>query len=293
MLDASSTVLILNRPGRTLNSPTLPAVWKAAAYGDFDKLRELAQADPEALHRPDDQGFFALQWAALNNRVAVLTYLLDQGCDVSAADGTGQTALHWSAVRGSTAAMETLLRAGADLGARDSRCGCLGRGGMGNEPTSCGSVSHPALGAPCGCWASAYCTGQHCSRCRFTLLNLREYIEAQAAHPADLSAWPSNPPIHTRSPVHQGLHRVPRGGAIRPDRRPAPPGAQVERRHGRAGQRWPLAAALGRLQGLCRCPAAARWRCGKGRPAGAGLRQGRPPVAGRFCICLVHSGRQG
>ncbi|KAL4430689.1 hypothetical protein ABPG75_005945 [Micractinium tetrahymenae] len=103
------------------SSETIDTVWKAAAYGDFEKLRELAQADPEALHRPDDQGFYALQWAALNNRVAVLTHLLDRGCDVNAADGTGQTALHWSAVRGSTAAMETLLRAGADLGARDSR----------------------------------------------------------------------------------------------------------------------------------------------------------------------------
>lgn len=96
-------------------------VWKAAAYGDFEKLRELAEADPDALHRPDEQGFFALQWAALNNRVAVLTYLLDRGCDVNATDGTGQSALHWATVRGSTAALETLLRAGADLAARDSR----------------------------------------------------------------------------------------------------------------------------------------------------------------------------
>lgn len=101
-------------------------MWKAAAYGDFEKLRELAEADPAALHRPDEQGFFALQWAALNNRVAVLTYLLDQGCDVNAADGTGQTALHWSAVRGATATMETLLRSGADLEARDSRSACVG-----------------------------------------------------------------------------------------------------------------------------------------------------------------------
>jgi palmitoyltransferase len=100
------------------------AVWKAAAFGDFEKLRELAEAEPEALHRPDDQGFYALQWAALNNRVAVLTYLLDKGCDIHAADSTGQNALHWSAVRGSVGAMETLLRAGADLSAQDSRCAC-------------------------------------------------------------------------------------------------------------------------------------------------------------------------
>lgn len=111
-------------PPPTCRLPAPPycrPVWKAAAYGDFEKLRELAEADPDALHRPDEQGFFALQWAALNNRVAVLTYLLDRGCDVNATDGTGQSALHWAAVRGSTAALETLLRAGADLAARDSR----------------------------------------------------------------------------------------------------------------------------------------------------------------------------
>jgi palmitoyltransferase len=96
-------------------------VWKAAAYGDFDALTRLAEGQPGALHQPDDQGYFCLQWAALNSRVAVLTHLLDQGCDVNAADRTGQTALHWCAVRGATAAAETLLRAGADLAAADSR----------------------------------------------------------------------------------------------------------------------------------------------------------------------------
>lgn len=73
------------------------------------------------LQKPDDDGYFCLQWAALNNRVAVLTYLLDAGCDINAADRTGQTALHWTAVRGSVPALETLLRAGADIGAADSR----------------------------------------------------------------------------------------------------------------------------------------------------------------------------
>lgn len=98
-----------------------PAVWKAAAYGDFEKLTALAEAAPELLHQPDEQGFYALQWAALNGRVAILSFLVDKGCDLNAADATGQTALMWSAVRGSTAATETLLRAGADLAAADSR----------------------------------------------------------------------------------------------------------------------------------------------------------------------------
>lgn len=97
------------------------AVWKAAAYGDFDALKRLADDSPGVLHTPDESGYYCLQWAALNNRVAVIAYLLDQGCDVNAADTTGQTALHWSAVRGSIPALETLLRANADLDTADSR----------------------------------------------------------------------------------------------------------------------------------------------------------------------------
>lgn len=96
-------------------------VCKAAAYGDFDLLKQLADGKPELFHQPDEQGYFPVQWAALNNRVAVLGYLIDQGCDVNAADQTGQTALHWSAVRGSISALETLLRSGAELAATDSR----------------------------------------------------------------------------------------------------------------------------------------------------------------------------
>lgn len=103
-------------------SPPVIAAWKAAAYGDFDALKQLTEGKPELLHQPDEQGYYAVQWAALNNRVAVLSYLIDQGCDVNAADQTGQTALHWCAVRGSVSALETLLREGANLGATDSRC---------------------------------------------------------------------------------------------------------------------------------------------------------------------------
>lgn len=106
---------------RTSCNPTPSAVWKAAAYGDFDALKRMADDQPGVLHQPDDQGYFCLQWAALNNRVSVLSYLLDEGCDVNAADGTGQTALHWCAVRGSIPAAETLLRAGADLATTDNR----------------------------------------------------------------------------------------------------------------------------------------------------------------------------
>ena len=67
------------------------------------------------------QGYLALQWAALNNRCAAATVLLERGADVNAADGQGQTALHWAAVRGAVPAAELLLRAGARLDRADSR----------------------------------------------------------------------------------------------------------------------------------------------------------------------------
>jgi ankyrin repeat protein len=96
-------------------------VWKAAAYGDFDALKRYADESPGILSTPDADGYHCLQWAALNNRVAVITYLLDQGSDINAVDATGQTALHWTAVRGAIPALETLLRAGADMTIQDSR----------------------------------------------------------------------------------------------------------------------------------------------------------------------------
>ncbi|KAL4528758.1 hypothetical protein Ndes2437A_g03302 [Nannochloris sp. 'desiccata'] len=97
------------------------SVWKAAAYGDFDALKRYADESPGILTTPDPDGYHCLQWAALNNRVAVITYLLDQGSDINAIDATGQTALHWTAVRGAIPALETLLRAGADISIADSR----------------------------------------------------------------------------------------------------------------------------------------------------------------------------
>ena len=71
-----------------------------------------------------EQGYFPLQWAALNNRVGIINYLLEAGAPVNLADHTGQNALHWAAVRGSLSAAETLLRSGSDLSLQDGK-GCV------------------------------------------------------------------------------------------------------------------------------------------------------------------------
>lgn len=96
-------------------------VSKACAYGDFDRLKRFVEADAGCVNRPDDAGYFPLQWAALNNRLAEANFLLGQGVQINATDSTGQTALHWATVRGSLPVIEALLRHGADYEIKDNR----------------------------------------------------------------------------------------------------------------------------------------------------------------------------
>ncbi|XP_052192027.1 probable protein S-acyltransferase 23 isoform X2 [Diospyros lotus] len=94
-------------------------VYGAAAYGDFEKLRKFVEEDGVSLSRPDRNGYYALQWAALNNFAAIVQYIIEHGGDVHATDNAKQTALHWTAVRGSIAAADVLLHNGARVEAAD------------------------------------------------------------------------------------------------------------------------------------------------------------------------------
>jgi palmitoyltransferase len=94
-------------------------VYTAAAYGDLEKLRRLVEAEGCSVTEPDGLGYFALQWAALNNRTVAAQYIIEHGGDVNAVDHTGQTALHWSAVRGAIQVAELLLQEGARVNSAD------------------------------------------------------------------------------------------------------------------------------------------------------------------------------
>ena len=96
-------------------------VWRAAAYGNEEKLEQFTSADRTLINATDANGFRPLQWAALNNRVAIANRLLDLGADVNAGDGEKQTALHWAAVRGALPVAELLLQRHATLHNRDIR----------------------------------------------------------------------------------------------------------------------------------------------------------------------------
>nr|GLL45330.1 protein S-acyltransferase 24-like isoform X1 [Ipomoea trifida] len=94
-------------------------VYTAAAYGNMEKLQRLVESEGCSISEPDGLGYYALQWAALNNRTAAAQYIIEHGGDVNAADHTGQTALHWTAVRGAIPVAEILLQAGARVNASD------------------------------------------------------------------------------------------------------------------------------------------------------------------------------
>ncbi|KAG8485821.1 hypothetical protein CXB51_019222 [Gossypium anomalum] len=94
-------------------------VYTVAAYGDLEKLQRLVEYEGRSLSEPDGLGYYALQWAALNNRTAAAQYIIEHGGDIHAADHNGQTALHWSAVRGAIQVADILLQEGARAHAAD------------------------------------------------------------------------------------------------------------------------------------------------------------------------------
>eukprot|EP00894_Picocystis_sp_ML_P000254 jgi/Pico_ML_1/50771/g1920.t1 len=94
-------------------TPEISNVYKAAAYGDFERLRAFLEERPEDVHNKDEQGYYALQWAALNNRVDITTYLIEVA--------------HIAAQYGQTNVLYHLVRKwGADVDVADNEGDMLG-----------------------------------------------------------------------------------------------------------------------------------------------------------------------
>ena len=51
-------------------------VYTAAAYGDMEKLERLVRIEGCSVTQPDSLGYYALQWASLNNRPAAAQYII-------------------------------------------------------------------------------------------------------------------------------------------------------------------------------------------------------------------------
>ncbi|KFK39958.1 hypothetical protein AALP_AA3G311600 [Arabis alpina] len=100
-------------------SPTITDIFSASAYGDLHQLQRFVEHDGSSLSLPDSNGYYALQWASLNNYLHVAQYIIQHGGDVNAGDNIHQTPLHWAAVKGSIDVADLLLENGARIEAVD------------------------------------------------------------------------------------------------------------------------------------------------------------------------------
>ena len=73
---------ISTQPSTDPQSPS-ERVRTACAYGNYEHLTAAAEEDPELLSTPDETGYYPLQWAALNDRVGIIAYLVDKGVNVN------------------------------------------------------------------------------------------------------------------------------------------------------------------------------------------------------------------
>jgi uncharacterized protein len=111
-------LLLIQIPSATAASQTPQTrLWDAAITGDTvalaSALRDGANVD-SLDRRTARNGRRALNWAALNNRVDAIRFLLAHGANIEATNITGFTALHHAAEVGSLEAARVLLAAGAD-----------------------------------------------------------------------------------------------------------------------------------------------------------------------------------
>ncbi|XP_068656796.1 probable protein S-acyltransferase 23 [Aristolochia californica] len=116
--DSAATANSISVEG-DVNEPVITDVFSASAYGNLEKLRKFVEIDGCSLSKPDVNGYYALQWASLNNFAGAAQYIIDHGADANAADNSLQTALHWAAVRGSIPVADVLLQNGARVEAAD------------------------------------------------------------------------------------------------------------------------------------------------------------------------------
>jgi palmitoyltransferase ZDHHC13/17 len=87
---------------------------KATQYGVLERVRELHQKGELDLNKPDNENVYLLHWAAINNRIDIANYLLDNGVDVDPVGGELEsTPMNWAARAGYVQMVVFLIKRGA------------------------------------------------------------------------------------------------------------------------------------------------------------------------------------
>lgn len=90
------------------------------ARGDMDALTQKIEREPELLESRNALGKTPLHYAVTFAQKEAMEFLIEQGADVSAPDGTGLTPLHVAAIIDVPGAARLLVDAGAALEAKDN-----------------------------------------------------------------------------------------------------------------------------------------------------------------------------
>lgn len=103
-----------------LLAPLEQDIVEAAGNGNFQIVNYYATLDPDSINRENEDGYTALQMAALKEHTDVIGYLIKHGADVNHKHQRGDTCLHFAALSGNVFVGELLLENGADLNATDA-----------------------------------------------------------------------------------------------------------------------------------------------------------------------------
>jgi ankyrin repeat protein len=95
------------------------SVWTAAETNDLASLISRVDSNNSLASKFDAYGYTALHYAAQQNHIKIVIYLLSKGCPPDASS-CGATPLHRAAYTGSVESCKLLLEAGADPNAIDS-----------------------------------------------------------------------------------------------------------------------------------------------------------------------------
>lgn len=81
---ASSEIEIVSDSSDQINleqglnpSVVISDIFSASAYGDLSKLSKFVEEDGASVSIPDGNGYYALQWASLNNFPDIAQYIIE------------------------------------------------------------------------------------------------------------------------------------------------------------------------------------------------------------------------
>ncbi|CAF4315262.1 unnamed protein product, partial [Adineta steineri] len=101
-------------------SPAEMSIVQAIQYNELDRAKEIIESGQTDVNTPDEEGCYLLHWAAINNHVEIIRYLISKGASVDIKGGDLQsTPLHWACRQGCIEAFFILVDNGASLHSTD------------------------------------------------------------------------------------------------------------------------------------------------------------------------------